>query len=111
MRHVLASAVVLLLLAAATTDSKLTGRQRAMHVLNRLAFGPRPGDVDRVMKDGVDVWIDRQLHPDAIPDRTVEARLQQYSTLQMGSAQIMQKFYAPIVEMRKQTTKAAGDAA
>src|SRR5438105_4437168 len=112
MRRVLASAAVLLLLAAATTtDSKLTERQRAMHVLNRLAFGPRPGDVDRVMKDGVDVWIDQQLHPEAIPDRTVEARLHQYSTLQMANAQIMQKFYAPIVEMRKQTKKAAGDAA
>jgi len=112
MRRVFASAVVLLLLAAATTtDSKLTERQRAMHALNRLAFGPRPGDVDRVMKDGLDVWIDQQLHPEAIPDRSVEGRLQQYSTLQMANAQIMQRFYAPIVEMRKQAKNAAGDAA
>src|ERR1700693_5941456 len=103
MKRVLASAVVLLLLAAATTtDSKLSERQRAMHALNRLAFGPRPGDVDRAMKDGVDMWSDQQLHPDAIPDRAVEARLQQYPTLQMANVQIMQRFYAPIVEMRKQ---------
>ncbi|HEY8849449.1 MAG TPA: DUF1800 domain-containing protein [Thermoanaerobaculia bacterium] len=112
MRRVFASAVVFLLLAAATTtDSKLTERQRAMHALNRLAFGPRPGDVDRVMKDGLDVWIDQQLHPEAIPDRSVEGRLQQYPTLQMANAQIMQRFYAPIVEMRKQAKNAAGDAA
>jgi uncharacterized protein (DUF1800 family) len=112
MKRILASAVVLLLLVAATTtDSKLTERQRAMHALNRLAFGPRPGDVDRVMKDGVDAWIDQQLHPEAIPDRAVEARLQQYPTLQMDNAQIMQKFYAPIVEMRKQAKNAGGDAA
>src|ERR1700680_4136644 len=110
MRRVLASAAVLLLLTAATpTDSKLTERQRALHVLNRLAFGPRPGDVDRLMKDGVDVWIDQQLHPDAIPDRAVEARLRQYPTLQMDNAQIMQKFYAPIVELRREGKKTAGE--
>jgi uncharacterized protein (DUF1800 family) len=110
MRRVLASAAVLLLLTAATpTDSKLTERQRAMHVLNRLAFGPRPGDVDRLMKDGVDFWIDQQLHPDAIPDRAVEARLRQYPTLQMANAQIMQKFYAPIVELRREGKKTAGE--
>jgi uncharacterized protein (DUF1800 family) len=110
MRRILASAAVLLLLTAATpTDSRLTERQCAMHVLNRLAFGPRPGDVDRLMKDGVDVWIDQQLHPDAIPDRAVEARLRQYPTLQMANAQIMQKFYAPIVELRREGKKTAGE--
>jgi uncharacterized protein (DUF1800 family) len=39
----------------------------ALHVLNRLAFGPRPGDVQRVMKMGLDSYIDEQLHPEAIP--------------------------------------------
>jgi uncharacterized protein (DUF1800 family) len=39
----------------------------ALHVLNRLAFGPRPGDIDRVMKMGVDSYIDQQLHPETIP--------------------------------------------
>jgi uncharacterized protein (DUF1800 family) len=39
----------------------------ALHVLNRLAFGPRPGDVERVMKTGVDNYIDEQLHPETIP--------------------------------------------
>ncbi|HEY1887808.1 MAG TPA: DUF1800 domain-containing protein [Roseiarcus sp.] len=39
----------------------------ALHVLNRLAFGPRPGDVKRVMEMGVDAYIDEQLHPETIP--------------------------------------------
>jgi uncharacterized protein (DUF1800 family) len=109
MKRALTSAAVLLLLTAATTtDSRLTQRQRAMHVLNRLAFGPRPGDVDRIMKEGLDAWIDRQLHPETIPDRAIEARLQQYTTLQMTDGQIMQKFYAPIVEMRREAKK-SGD--
>ena len=43
-------------------------RARAVHVLNRLSFGPRPGEVDRVLALGVDRWIDRQLRPESIVD-------------------------------------------
>jgi len=53
----------------------LNDRQRAQHVLDRLAFGAKPGDVERVMRMGVDRWIDEQLHPERIADRDVEARL------------------------------------
>src|SRR6185503_18140543 len=38
------------------------------HVLNRLTFGPRPGDVDRVRAMGLASWIDQQLHPERIDD-------------------------------------------
>ena len=57
------------LLLAAT----LTTPQYAEHVLNRLAFGPRPGDVERVTRMGADRWIDEQLHPERIADRRFEA--------------------------------------
>ena len=50
-------------------------RERAIHALNRLTFGPRPGDVDRVLAMGVDRWIDQQLAPEKIDDRVLEARL------------------------------------
>src|SRR2546428_1943847 len=103
MKRVLLPVVALLFLAGATsTDTKLTERQRALHALNRLGFGPRPGDVDRVLNDGVDRWVERQLNPEAIPDRAVDARLGQYGTLQMSNADIVQTFYAPIVEMRRE---------
>src|SRR5688572_11844919 len=36
-------------------------RARAVHVLNRLTFGPRPGDVERVLATGIDRWIEQQL--------------------------------------------------
>ena len=39
----------------------LTERERVAHVLSRLAFGPRPGDAERVAAMGVDRWIDQQL--------------------------------------------------
>ena len=101
MKRTLVLTLGVLLLAGASSDVKLTERQRALHALNRLAFGPRPGDVDKLVKDGVDVWIDQQLHPDAIPDRAVEARLEQMPTLKMTNADMMSKYYRPIVEARR----------
>ena len=45
----------------------LTGDRAILHALDRLAFGPRPGDVDAVKKMGLSKWIDLQLHPEALP--------------------------------------------
>ena len=58
--------------SAMAAARELTAREQASHVLNRLAFGPRPGDVDRVVAMGVDRWIEAQLRPDRIVDRDVE---------------------------------------
>src|SRR5690242_13473743 len=58
-------------------------QKRALHALNRLAFGPRPGDLERVTAMGVDKWIDQQLHPDKIDDHALDARLAPFRTLRM----------------------------
>ena len=109
MKRFLFVAMAALLLGASASDSRLSERQRAIHALNRLGFGARPGDVDRVVKTGVDNWIDQQLHPDAIPDRAVEARLQQYPTLWMSDAEMIQKYYRPIVAARREAKLAKND--
>lgn len=52
----------------------LNERQGAVHLLNRLTFGPRPGDIDRLLAMGLDNWIERQLLGDSagsILDATV----------------------------------------
>ncbi|HUK48284.1 MAG TPA: DUF1800 domain-containing protein [Terriglobales bacterium] len=72
-------------------------RARAIQTLNRLTFGPRPGDVDRVLAIGVDKWIDQQLHPDSIHDHAVETRLAQYRTLKMSSQELAKNFPPPAV--------------
>lgn len=59
---------------AGARSATLNARERARHALNRLAFGPRPGEVDAVAATGVDRWIARQLDADAIPDN-LAARL------------------------------------
>src|SRR5581483_8532744 len=90
----------LALLLFASSD-KLTDRQRAQHALDRLAFGAKPGDVDRVMRMGVDQWVDQQLHPERIADRAIDARLAQYATLTMSSHQIFEQFEKPMIERRQ----------
>jgi len=67
-------------------------RQRALHALDRLTFGPRPGDVDAVMAMGVDKWIDLQLHPERIDDSALQARLSGYRTLQMSTREMVLEF-------------------
>jgi len=111
MRRIAPLLTTVLLLGAATSSdhAALTQRQQAQHVLNRLAFGARPGDVDRVLAIGINVWIDRQLHPERISDRAVDERLGQYATLSMSSPQIWQRYYAPVLEARKKAKREAGD--
>src|SRR5438045_2637584 len=100
MKRVLSLLACLLLLAA--SPAKLTERQRALHALNRLGFGPRPGDVEKVLAIGVDKWIARQLAPEGIADTAVDQRLQRYATLQMSERDIVQKFYAPIAQLQRE---------
>ena len=75
-------------------------QKRALHALNRLAFGPRPGDLQQVMATGVDRWIDEQLHPERIADSALESRLAQFRTLHMSPKEIAEEF--PDGQMIKQ---------
>ena len=72
--------------------SPLDDQKRAVHALNRLTFGPRPGDVERVRQMGVDKWIDLQLHPEKINDSALDARLAAFRTLRMDTNQIIENF-------------------
>jgi uncharacterized protein (DUF1800 family) len=66
--------------------------KRALHALNRLTFGPRPGDTQQVMAMGVDKWIDLQLHPERIDDSALDARLEPLRTLRMSNLEIAEDF-------------------
>ena len=77
---------------AARDAAILTERQRAIHALNRLTFGPRPGDPDALMSKGVDAWIEDQLHPESIDDSALNARLAPYATTRMSLKQLAEAF-------------------
>src|SRR5437764_14417520 len=74
---------------------KLSEDQRILHVLNRLGFGARPGDVERVKAIGLDKYIEQQLSPDKIDDAVSEAKLQNLTTLRMTSAELYEKYPQP----------------
>src|SRR5947208_5996142 len=69
--------------------------EMALHALNRLTFGVRPGDLERITTMGLDKWIDQQLHPERINDSALEARLSPFRTLRMDTRQIVENFPPP----------------
>jgi len=77
---------------AGATPMEMDAQKCAVHALNRLAFGPRPGDVQRVTEMGIDKWIELQLHPDKIDDSALDARLAPFRTLRMGTSEIVENF-------------------
>ncbi|HTC87851.1 MAG TPA: DUF1800 domain-containing protein, partial [Bryobacteraceae bacterium] len=75
---------------------KLSKDDQIIHALDRLTFGPRPGDVDRVKKIGLKKWLDQQLHPDRMDENPVlEARLQALESLRMTPLQAVQHYPPP----------------
>jgi uncharacterized protein (DUF1800 family) len=76
----------------ASTPAKLTEEQRALHALNRLTFGPRPGDLQKVMDADVNDWIEQQLHPEEISDSVLDGKLGPFRTLRMSSRDLVQTF-------------------
>jgi uncharacterized protein (DUF1800 family) len=70
--------------------------QRILQALNRLTFGPRPGDVEKVRAMGLKKWIDRQLHPDRIPENPALAeKLKSMDTLAMSSEELVRNYPTP----------------
>ena len=78
--------------ASKLTVSKLTNEQRALHALNRLTFGPRPGDLQKVMDMDVDDWIEQQLHPEEISDKVLDGKLGPFRSLRMSTLDLAQTF-------------------
>ncbi len=72
---------LVLSLASLLAGQGLSARDSAVHALNRLAYGPRPGDVDRVAQGGVMRWIDQQLAPERIDDARLAERERRFDLL------------------------------
>ncbi|MEO6446045.1 MAG: DUF1800 domain-containing protein [Gemmatimonadaceae bacterium] len=81
--------------AAQGSVRELSADAQALHVLNRLAFGARPNEVERVKAVGVDRWMEQQLHPSRVPDATLERSLASYSTLDKQASELLQAYPPP----------------
>jgi len=94
MRKLLAVSALVLCLGA--RSPKLSKEDQVVHVLNRLTFGPRPGDVEAVRKLGVKKWIDLQLHPERIPENPELAqRLAPLESLRLSQADTERNYPNP----------------
>ena len=85
----------------------LTPRDSALHALNRLAYGPRPGEQARVAAEGVMRWIDRQLAPQNVDDPLLAERERQFQILGYDRGDLASMFFAAQREQRER--KLAGD--
>jgi uncharacterized protein (DUF1800 family) len=60
--------------------------------LNRLTFGPRPGDLQKVMDTNANDWIEQQLHPEEIADSVLDGKLGPLRTLRMSTRDLVRTF-------------------
>src|SRR5205823_2857117 len=98
------------------SEKSLNNDEKILHVLNRLAFGPRPGDVEAVRSMGLDRWIDAQLHPDSIDDTAAQDKLANLTSLILPSEQLADLYKNDLKKNLKalqaqQAAKNAGNAA
>jgi uncharacterized protein (DUF1800 family) len=70
----------------------LTEEERAAQALNRLTFGPRPGDLERIQAIGVKKWVEMQLNPEQVDDSLLEARLQSFPAMRLSQQDLLQAF-------------------
>lgn len=89
---------------------ELAADQQVIHALNRLTFGARPGDVQKVRSMGLDKWVDLQLHPDRIDDSSLQKFLDRYSVLKQDQNDLLREFSEAQRE-RRLAKREAGDSA
>ncbi len=81
----------------AKSARELDSRQRALHALNRLTFGPRPGDLERIQAMGVDSWIEQQLYPERIDDGELQGRLAAYPAMRLNPQELALRFPSRVI--------------
>ena len=76
-----------------------------VHVLNRIGFGPAPGDLERVRTIGLSTYIDQQLQPERLDDSRLAARLAAFETLSKSTQEMAQQYYLPAQMARRQAQR------
>jgi len=83
------------ILQASLSGSPLTEEEQALHVANRLGYGPTPGEVERIRKIGIPAYLEEQLHPERIDDSDLERRLRGLGTLFLTPRELAAMMPAP----------------
>jgi uncharacterized protein (DUF1800 family) len=97
--------------APARVDHReLAADQQVIHAINRLTFGARPGDIQRVRSMGLDKWIDLQLHPDKIDDTPFDQFAARYDILKQDPNDLFRQ-YADLQQDRRMVRQDKADSA
>jgi len=98
-------------LAAQEAPENTSDQAAVLHVLNRITFGPRPGDVEKVEKTGLHDFLEMQLHPESIDDSKCDAEVAQFELLQMSGPELGHLFYDELKDALKRQKKLAAEQA
>jgi uncharacterized protein (DUF1800 family) len=93
---------------APQSEREQTADQQVRHTLDRLGFGARPGDAERVRAMGVDRWIELQLSPRRIDDRAAERFVARFPVLARSPSELLAEYPQPgqlIREKRREMTQ------
>jgi uncharacterized protein (DUF1800 family) len=110
-----AVAVMVVLLAPASAQKRYAvpdspDDKTIVHALNRLGFGPAPGDVDKVRRMGLAAYIEQQLRPERLPNGTLDDRLASFATLRMTTRELAERYYLPaLMERQRRQREATAD--
>ena len=80
----------------------LTESEAAAHLLNRLTFGPRPGDLESILEVGLERWLQEQLDASE-PDRALRSKLADFSSLQLDVREFPETYPNPRIVLRQAT--------
>ena len=70
----------------------LSDDQKILHVLNRLGFGARPGDIAKIKSIGLQKYIEQQLNPNSAEKPEITAKLKNFEVLKMSTDEIFAKY-------------------
>jgi uncharacterized protein (DUF1800 family) len=80
---------------------ELTEDEAILHALDRLGYGPQPGEVARIKQMGLEQWIDAQLHPEKIDDSALDARLANLPATTMSAKALLAGYPQPDAAAKK----------
>jgi len=103
--HRLAASKVAHTAPGSQSSSSIASTGQIMHVLNRLTFGPKPGDVEAVQKMGLEAYIEQQLRPETIPESPIVTQyVQSCDALRYSPVDLYNEYGPPAQRADRQST-------
>ena len=104
MKKPLALLSVVLLALPAFSATTVNPNAQNLHILNRLTFGPKPGDLERLQAVGFEAYLQQQLHPETLRESdSVLAFTHRSDAYRMSVPQLFQEYGPPAAKMARQS--------